>query len=650
MSNEGELYEAIADYGGDLADISLIPSSTESSTIATPSESTTASNTGQLPLVDSTPKGTAPNIDSHQGYSTLTPKTSQTEPSEHVHSGFNTLQDVSKEPKVTYTPHKVPSRTSRKLDQTPADTQLNQDIPPAPKLIHQDSRTAVQPHQPVSDTNKTDSQTSKPESLVHKTDIQSPQIASNYPYNGRHSLKINCTVSNLPHSPNTVQTSKAIPQESKTESQPLKIEIQTPQVISSDPQIPSQTTQADSKTVAQQPVDTQQKQVATTKFIPKVSKTPSYASLADSNINKPASQTPQSQFQSQTPYDSTNSLKITYQVSNLPHTSQDTPSNPQTYPPVIQTPQISTQSPKVASPQNILSQPIIVPSQTQVVAPTWKPEPYEEVPVHSSYISVDSITTESKNKQDSIVSRLKQQYQSKESLYASSKESLSASSKESKVIGLQRSKSTYIEPLSVVARMKQKFDSTQQTQTSNTLHKDQKITPLSPEIFDTPDQGGSLVVRMIQQFDRNSSTPTLPNCRKLDKDSSQPLQFENVNPSLTKQTEEITPILEQKQQSQTESGIPRLRQITPIQDQVDVPEKQNEEHLITENETDIKQQKERDEEKQSEVELEKEKQKQADVEKQKELELELEAELEKQKEKLNEKEDQENDIYSENDE
>ncbi|KAA6374070.1 MAG: hypothetical protein EZS28_030402, partial [Streblomastix strix] len=551
-------------------EIKAMTASTEIKAIVTPSESVNASSATSLPPVDSTPKDTTQDIDTHQGYTTLTPKTSQTEPSEHVHSGFNTLQAISKEPKVTYTPHKVPSRTSRKFDQTPVDSQLNQDIPPAPKLIHQDSKTVIKPSQVDSDANKTTSQTAKPESLVQKTEIQSPQIASNSPYNGRNSLKFTYTVSNLPHSPNTVQTPKAIPQESKTESQPPKTEIQSPQVISPDPQIPSQTTQADSKTVAQQSVDTQLKQVVppTTKFIPKVSKTPSQASLADSNANKPASLTSNTQTQSKTPYDGTNSLKISSQVSNLPHTTKDT-----------------TQQPKV-----VPSQPKVVPSQP-VVSSSWKPEPYEETSVHSSYISADPILTKSKSKQDSIVSRLKQQYQSKEDL--------NSFSKESKVGGRQRSQTAYIQPLSVVAQMKQKFDSTQQAETSNTLHKDQKITPLPPVILDTPDQGGSLVARMRQQFDKKSSTSTLPNYPKLDKGSqfqqssssiknfksSQPLQFENINPPLTKQTEEITPTLEQKQQNEAESGIHTLTQITPIQDQVDAPEKQNEEHLITENET-----------------------------------------------------------------
>ncbi|KAA6356051.1 MAG: hypothetical protein EZS28_048422, partial [Streblomastix strix] len=269
MSNEGELYEVIADYGGDLADTSLVPvtkgeivkvmkkdlvwchvsnkthtistpitiktpyipgqikiSSSEIKTPPTQSEIKTISSSSiiktpttitQIKAIDTPSESTAslPPVDStlkdtiiYQGYTTLPPITSKLEPTEQDHTELNTLQAVLKEPKVTYTPHKVPNRTSRKFDQIPVDIQLNQDIPPAPKLIHQDSKTVVQPQQFASDVNKTNSQTAKPESLVHKTEIQSPQIASNSPYNGRNSLKNAYTVSNLPHSPNNIQTPK----------------------------------------------------------------------------------------------------------------------------------------------------------------------------------------------------------------------------------------------------------------------------------------------------------------------------------------------------------------------------------------------------------------------------------------------------------
>ncbi|KAA6356298.1 MAG: hypothetical protein EZS28_048175, partial [Streblomastix strix] len=136
-----------------------------------------------------------------------------------------------------------------------------------------------------------------------------------------NSLKNAYTVSNLPHSPNNIQTPKDNSQVSKTESQPPKTEIQSPQVISSDPQIPSQTTQADSKINEQLPDDAQLKYAVprTPKFIPKVSKTLSQASLVDSNVNKHTYRTQQIQKTTKTPYDGRNSLNINYQVSNLPH-------------------------------------------------------------------------------------------------------------------------------------------------------------------------------------------------------------------------------------------------------------------------------------------------------------------------------------------
>ncbi|KAA6362745.1 MAG: hypothetical protein EZS28_041728, partial [Streblomastix strix] len=128
----------------------------------------------------------------------------------------------------------------------------------------------------------------------------------------------------------------------------------------------------------------------------------------------------------------------------------------------------------------------------------------------------------------------------------------------------------------------------------------------------------SLVARMRQQFDKKSSTPALPNYPKLAKGSSfqqspqiknqkpsQPLQFENINPPLTNQTEEITHPLELEQENETQSEIPTLTQITPIQDQIDAPEKQNEEYLITDNQLEIKQQEEKNQEKQVEVEKQK---------------------------------------------